>query len=251
MKILVIGGTGNLGSRVVKQLRASNHDPVVGSPSTGVDSYTGKGLEAAMQGTEVVIDLANSAQFDEQSSIDFFERTASNLTAAAINGGVKHFVAISIVGADRMVNFGYMKAKIRQEEIVKNSGMPYTIIRSTQFFEFVPFLTTAATQGNDVFAPGVDFQPIAVENVAGLVVKYALGQPLNGTVEIAGPERKPESDFIQNYIKNLDPSKNVILTGRNEYYGVEIPKDGLVPLGEATLGNTHFNDWLSTQALPA
>jgi len=251
MKILVIGGTGNLGSKVVKQLRTLNHEAVAGSPSTGVDAYTGEGLAEAMQGTDVVIDLSNSAVYDEQSSVDFFEKIGNNLIAAEIEAGIKHHVSISIVGSDRMPNLGYLKGKLIQEQIVKNSGLPYTIIRSTQFFEFVPFVITAATQGNEVFAPAVDFQPIAVEDAARLVVEYALGQPLYGTVEIAGPERKSKSEFIQNYISNTDPSKKVIPTGKNEYFGAEVPKDGLVPLGEAQLGNTRFSDWLRSQALPA
>jgi len=251
MKILVIGGTGNLGSKVVKQLRVLNHDAVAGSPSTGVDSYTGAGLAEAMKGTDVVIDLSNSAVYDEQSSVDFFKKIGNNLIAAGIDAGIKHQVTISIVGSDRMPNLGYLKGKLIQEEIVKNSGLPYTIIRSTQFFEFVPFLIAAATQGDVVYAPAVDFQPIAVEDAASLVVKYALGQPLNGTVEIAGPERKPKSDFIEDYIGSADPSKKVIATGKNEYFGAEVPKDGLVPLGKVTLGNTRFSDWLSSQALPA
>jgi len=251
MKILVIGGTGNLGSKVVKQLRTLNQEAVAGSPSTGVDAYTGEGLAEAMQGTDVVIDLSNSAVYDEQSSVDFFEKIGNNLIAAEIEAGIKHHVSISIVGSDRMPNLGYMKGKLIQEQIVKSSGLPYTIIRSTQFFEFVPFVITAATQGNEVLAPAVDFQPIAVEDAARLVVEYALGQPLYGTVEIAGPERKSKSEFIQNYISNTDPSKKVIPTGKNEYFGAEVPKDGLVPLGEAQLGNTRFSDWLRSQALPA
>jgi len=251
MKILVIGGTGNVGSKVVSQLRAQHHNVIVGSPQTGINSYTGEGLAEAMQDTDVVIDLANSPEVDEQSAVDFFDRAGRNLGAAEISAGVKHHVAISIVGCDRMVNLGYMKGKVKQEEVLKNSGVPYTIVRSTQFFEFVPFISNMAAQGNKVYGPATEFQPIAVEEAAAFIVKYALGNPINGTVQIAGPERKPKSDFIQKYVNDKDPAKTVIATGKFEYFGVEVPKDGMVPLGEANLGKVNFTEWLDIQSVSA
>ncbi|MET1057834.1 MAG: NAD(P)H-binding protein [Pedobacter sp.] len=247
MKILVIGGTGSIGSKVVSQLRALDHDVIAGSPKNGINSYTGEGLEEAMKGTDVVIDVANSSEFDEKSAVDFFDHTGRNLATAARVAGVRHQVAISIVGCDRIPDFGYMKAKVRQEEILKNSGIPYTIVRSTQFFEFVPFITMAATKDNEIFAPATDFQPIAVEEAAAFIVYFAVGKPINGTVDIAGPERKPQSDFIEKYANVTEPGKTVIQTGKFEYTGIAVPKDGIVPAGDAYLGKTYFDDWLDSQ----
>ncbi|MCF0049303.1 SDR family oxidoreductase [Dyadobacter sp. LJ53] len=247
MKILVLGGTGNVGSKVVRQLRALNHNVIAGAPANGINSFTGEGLAEAMQDTEVVIDLANSPKTDDESSMNFFETTGRNLIAAEINAGIKHHVVISIVGADKMTNLGYMRAKKRQEDLIKESGLPYTIIRSTQFFEFVAFITQMATQGNEVYAPGTKFQPIAVDEVAGFVVKFALGEPLNATVEVAGPESYPKSEFIKKYVAYAEPSKTVVETGKNEYFGIEVPQDSMVPGANANLGKVHFSEWLEKQ----
>src|SRR6187200_1099308 len=206
MKIVVIGGTGLIGSKTVAILRQGGHEVVAASPNTGVNSITGEGLKEAMAGTQVVIDLANSPSLEDRAVLEFFETSGRNLVAAETAAGVRHHVALSIVGADRTPDNGYFRAKVAQEKLIEASGVPYTIIRSTQFLEFLPGIAQEATKGNIVrVSPGL-FQPIAADDVAAFVADVALAPPRNGIVEIAGPERAPFSKMVARYLKAVgDP----------------------------------------------
>ncbi|MBV4355863.1 SDR family oxidoreductase [Pinibacter aurantiacus] len=247
MKIVVIGGSGLIGSKVVAQLTQKGHEVIAGSPSSGINTITGEGLADAMKGTDIVIDLANSPSFEDNAVMEFFQTAGRNLLGAEITAGVKHHVALSIVGVDIMQNIGYMRAKKVQEDIIRQSGVPYTIVRSTQFFEFVGGIANQATQGNEVHLSDVKFQPIASDDVAALVVKHALGAPVNGKVEIAGPERFDMFEVAARYLKYIGDTRKVVPNGRPEYFGGEVSHTALVPAGEAELGAINFEKWLSTQ----
>jgi uncharacterized protein YbjT (DUF2867 family) len=247
MKIVVIGGTGLIGTKVVAQLRQQGHQVIAASPNTGINTITGEGLAEAMTGTDIVIDLANSPSFEDNAVMEFFQTAGRNLLAAEINAGVKHHVALSIVGVDIMQNIGYMRAKKVQEDLIKKSGVPYTIIRSTQFLEFLAGIANQATDGNEVHLSDVKFQPIASEDVASFVAKYALGTPVNGKVEIAGPERFEMYEIVERYLKQSNDPRKVVSNGRPEYFGGGIAHTALVPAGEAELGSINFEKWWSNQ----
>jgi uncharacterized protein YbjT (DUF2867 family) len=247
MKIVVIGGSGLIGTKVVAQLTQKGHEVIAGSPSSGVNTITGEGLAEAMEGTEIVIDLANSPSFEDNAVMEFFQTAGRNLLGAEITAGVKHHVALSIVGVDIMQNIGYMRAKKVQEDIIRQSGVPYTIVRSTQFFEFIGGIANQATKENEVHLSDVKFQPIASDDVAALVVKYALGAPVNGKVEIAGPERFDMYEVAARYLQYTGDARKVVPNGRPEYFGGEVSHTALVPAGEAELGAINFEKWLSTQ----
>ena len=248
MKIVVIGGTGLIGSKVVTQLRQKGHEVTVGTPDTGVNTITGEGLTEAMNNMDVVIDLSNSPSFEDKAVMDFFQTSGRNLLAAEKRAGVKHHVALSIVGADLMQkNIGYMRAKIAQEDIIKSSGVPYTIIRSTQFLEFLAGIANKAAAGSEVHLSDVAFQPIAAEDVANFVSKYAQGIPVNGKVEIAGPDRSTMIGIVANYQQHTNDSRKAVPDGKPTYFGGEIGHADLVPAGEATLGAISFEKWLSSQ----
>src|SRR3954471_6584625 len=199
MKIVVIGGTGLIGTKVVAKLRKQAHQVIAASPATGINTLTGEGLTEAMDNTDIVIDLANSPSFEDKAVMEFFQTAGKNLMAAEINAGVKHHVALSIVGVDIMQNIGYMRAKKAQEDLIKQSGVPYTIVRSTQFLEFLKGIANQATVGNEVHLSDVKFQPIAADDVASFVAHYALAAPVNGRVEIAGPERFDMYEIVAQY----------------------------------------------------
>ncbi len=247
MKIVVIGGTGLIGSKVVGQLRQKGHEVIAASPNTGINTITGEGVSEALKGTEVVIDLANSPSFEEKAVMEFFQTAGRNLLGAEITAGVKHHVALSIVGTDIMQNIPYMRAKLAQESLIRQSGVPYTIIRSTQFFEFIPGIANEATSENEVHLSDVKFQPIAANDVASFVTKYALGNPVNGKVEIAGPERFEMYEIVGRYLKIAGDPRKVISNGRPEYFGGEITKSALVPAGTAELGKINFEKWWTSQ----
>ncbi|MBO9702655.1 MAG: SDR family oxidoreductase [Sporocytophaga sp.] len=247
MKILVIGGSGLIGTKVVAQLQQKGHQVIAASPSTGINTITGEGLAEAMKDTDIVIDLANSPSFEDNAVLEFFQTSGRNLLRAEINAGVKKHVALSIVGVDTMQNIGYMRAKMVQEDLIRQSGMPYTIIRSTQFFEFVGGIANQATQGNEVHLSDVKFQPIAADDVAAFVVKYALAEPVNGKIEIAGPDRFDMYKVAERYLQYIKDSRKVISNGRPEYFGGEVNHTALVPAGKAELGAISFEKWLSTQ----
>lgn len=246
MKIVVIGGTGLIGSKVVANLRQLGHQVIAASPATGVNTITGEGLAEAMNNTDVVVDLANSPSFEDKAVLEFFQTAGSNLLAAEINAGVKHHIALSIVGVDLMQDSGYMRAKLVQENLIKKSGVPYTIVRSTQFLEFLAGIANQATEGNDVHISTVQFQPIASDDVANFVTQAALAAPINGYFEIAGPDRYTASDLITSYLEKTNDPRKVIANGKAQYFGAQISNTDLVPAGEAKLGAISFEKWLET-----
>jgi len=247
MKIVVIGGTGLIGTKVVEQLRKKGHEVIAASPNTGINTITGEGLAEALKATNVVIDLANSPSFEEKAVMEFFQTSGRNLLGAEITAGVKHHVALSIVGVDIMQNIPYMRAKLAQESLIRQAGVPYTIIRSTQFIEFLGGIANQATTGSEVHLSDVKFQPIAADDVAAFVTKYALENPINGKVEIAGPERFEMYEIVERYLQHANDPRKVVSNGNPEYYGGEITHSALVPAGEANLGSINFGKWWINQ----
>ncbi|MDO6433664.1 SDR family oxidoreductase [Flavitalea sp. BT771] len=247
MKIVVIGGTGLIGTKVVTQLRQRGHQVIAASPATGINTVTGEGLAEAVNDTDVVIDLANSPSFEDKAVMEFFETAGRNLLATEINADVKHHIALSIVGVDVMQNIGYMRAKQVQEDLIKKSGVPYTIIRSTQFFEFLAGIANQAADGNEVHLSDVQFQPIAADDVASFVAKFALAAPVNGKVEIAGPERFKMYEIVARYLQHSNDPRKVVPNDKPAYYGGEIAHTALVPAGQAELGAINFEQWWSKQ----
>jgi uncharacterized protein YbjT (DUF2867 family) len=244
MKIVVIGSTGRIGSKVVARLRGAGHDVLPAAPSTGVNTVTGDGLEAALEAAHVVVDLANSPSFEPSAVMSFFTAHERNLLAAEARAGVRHHVALSIVGDDRSPDNGYFRAKVLQEDLIKASGIPYTIIRSTQFLEFLGGIADAAADGNVIrISPGL-FQPIAADDVAAVVADVALAPPRNGIVEIAGPERAPLNEFVARYLKAVGDARAVVSDPEARYYGGRVEERSLVPLGEARLGRIGLDEWL-------
>jgi uncharacterized protein YbjT (DUF2867 family) len=243
MKIVVIGGTGLIGSKTVAILRRGGHEVVAASPQNGINSITGEGLKDAMAGAQVVIDLANSPSFEDAVVMKFFQTSGRNLLAAETAAGVQHHVALSIVGTDRSDN-GYFRAKVAQEKLIVTSGIPYTIIRSTQFLEFLRAIADSSANGNTVrISPGL-FQPIAAEDVAAIVADMAVGKPRNGTIEIAGPERAPFDEFVARYLKAVGDRLEVVRDPEARYFGGRVEEHSLVPLGEARLGRIGLDEWL-------
>jgi uncharacterized protein YbjT (DUF2867 family) len=247
MKVVVIGGTGLIGTRVVKLLRQAGHEVVAASPSTGINTITGEGLPDAMDGTDIVIDLANSPSFEEKAVMEFFQTAGHNLLTAEVNAGVKHHLAVSIVGVDIMQDLPYMRAKKVQEDLIRQSGIPYTIIRSTQFFEFLGPITDQATVGKEVHLSDVEFQPIAADDVASFVFDYAVGTPVNGAVEIAGPARLPMHEIVSKYLSNFGDSRTVVPNGNPTYFGGSVTHSALVPHGDVRLGKTDLKQWGKSQ----
>ena len=243
MKIVVIGGTGLIGSKTIPILRQHGHDAVAASPRSGVNTITGEGLKEALAGTEVVIDLANSPSFEDKAVLEFFETSGRNLLAAEKAAGVRHHVALSIVGTDRSDN-GYFRAKVAQEKLIEKAGIPYTIIRATQFMEFIPAIAASSVDGNVVrLSPGL-FQPIASDDVAANVADAALAPPKNGIVEIAGPERAPFNDIVAHYLEAVGDSRKVVRDPEARYFGGRVEEHSLVPLGEARRGRIGLDEWI-------
>src|ERR1700751_3298499 len=236
MKIVVIGGTGLIGSKTVALLRQSGHEVVAASPQSGVNTITGEGLSECMADAQVVIDLANSPSFEDKAVLEFFETSGRNLFAAEKAAGVRHHVALSIVGTDRSPDNGYFRAKVAQEKLIKASDIPYTIIRSTQFMEFLGGIAASSADGNIVkLSPGL-FQPIAADDVAAIVADVALAAPRNGIIEIAGPERAPFNEIVAPYLKTVGDPREVVRDPEARYFGGRVEERSLVPLGEARLG---------------
>src|ERR671918_904643 len=243
MKIVVIGGTGLIGSKTVAILRQGGHEVVAASPNTGVNTITGEGLKEAVAGTQVVIDLANSPSFEDRAVLEFFETSGRNLLAAEAAAGVGHHVALSIVAIDRTDN-GYFRAKVAQEKLIETSRIPYTIIRSTQFLEFLKGIADSSADGNKVrLSPGL-FQPIAADDVAAITADVALAAPRNGIVETAGPERAPFNEIVARYLKALGDPHVVVSDPEARYFGGRVEERSLVPLGEARLGRIGLDEWL-------
>ncbi len=244
MKIVVIGGTGLIGSKVVERLKQTGHEAIAAAPNTGVNTITGEGLRGVMAGAQVVIDLANSPSFEDTAALEFFETSGRNVLAAEAAAGVRHHVALSIVGADRMPDNGYFRAKVAQEKLIVTSGIPYTIIRSTQFLEFLGGIAASSADGNRIrLSPGL-FQPIAADDVAANVADVALAAPRNGIVEIAGPERAPFNKIVARYLKAVGDPREVVRDPEARYYGGRVEEHSLVPLGEARLGRIGLDEWL-------
>src|SRR6516225_4797649 len=243
MKIVVIGGTGLIGSTVAI-LRQGGHEVVVASPTSGVNTITGEGLKEAMADTQVVIDLANSPSFADKAVLEFFQTSGRNVLAAEAAAGVRHHVALSIVGTDRTPDNGYFRAKVAQEKLIETSGIPYTIIRATQFLEFLGAIADSSAQGSVVrLSPGL-FQPIAADDVAPIVADVALAAPRNGIVEIAGPERAPFNEIVARYLKGVGDPRQVVSDPEARYWGGRVEERSLVPLGEARLGRIGLDEWL-------
>src|SRR5438045_4678129 len=243
MKIVVIGGTGLIGSKVVAILRHGGQEVVAASPKSGVNTITGEGVKEAVSGAQVVIDLANSSSFEDKAVLEFFETSGRNLLPAEAAAGVRHHVALSIVGTDRSDN-GYFRAKLAQEKLIVASGISYTIIRSTQFLEFLGAIADSGMDGNVVrISPGL-FQPIAADDVAANVAEVALAAPRNGIVENAGPERAPFNEIVARYLEAVGDPREVVRDPKARYYGGRVEEKSLVPLGEARLGSIGFDEWL-------
>jgi len=244
MKIVVIGGTGLIGSKAVAILRENGHEVVAASPRSGINSITGEGLNEAVAGAQVVIDLANSPSFEDKAVLEFFEVSTRNLLAAEAAAGVQHHVALSIVGIERTPENGYFRAKVAQEKLIVKSGIPYTVIRSTQFLEFLGGIAESGADGNVIrVSPGL-FQPIAADDVAAIVADVALAAPRNGIVEIAGPEKAPFNEIIARYLKAARDPREVVRDPEARYFGGLVDDQSLVPLGEARLGRIRLDEWL-------
>jgi uncharacterized protein YbjT (DUF2867 family) len=251
MKITIIGGTGLIGSRMVTKLREQGHEVVAASPSKGVNTLTGEGLVEALTGAQVVVDVANSRSFEDKPAMDFFERSGRNLLAAEKAAGVRHHVALSVVGTDRLTGSGpgstsgYFRAKEAQENLIKASGIPFTIVRATQFFEFVKSIAQPAAGAATVRLSSVLMQPIAADDVAAAMVEVALGEPLNGMVEIAGPDKIRQDELAREFLRAAGEAREVVTDDGAGYFGIEVNDGSLVPGADARLGPTRFSEWLA------
>jgi uncharacterized protein YbjT (DUF2867 family) len=243
MKIVIIGGTGLIGSKIAPILRQRGHEVLAASPKTGVNTITGEGLKESLAGAQVVIDLANSPSFEDKAVLEFFEASEGNLLPAEAEAGVQHHVVLSIVAVDRTDN-GYFRAKLAEEKLIEASGVPYTIVRATQFMEFLRGIADMGADGNIVRLPPVLFQPIAADDVAPIVAETALAAPRNGIVEIAGPERAPFNEIVARYLKAVGDPRPVVSDPEARYSGGRVEEHSLVPLGEARLGRIGLDEWL-------
>jgi uncharacterized protein YbjT (DUF2867 family) len=244
MRLVVIGGTGRIGTKVVQQLTGQGHEALAASPNTGVDATTGRGLPEALARTEVVVDVSNAPSWEDAAVLAFFESSGRNLARAEKEAGVRHHVALSVVGTDRLQESGYFRAKLAQERLIKGSGIPYTIVRATQFFEFLGAIATAGAEDGHVRLPNASFQPMAAEDVAQAVADAALGAPVNGTIEIAGPERLPMSELVARYLKLTNDPRKVISDPQARYYGIRVDDRSLVPGDSPHLGTIRLEEWL-------
>jgi uncharacterized protein YbjT (DUF2867 family) len=243
MKIVVIGGTGLIGSKLVQKLAEHGHEMVAAAPDTGVNTLTGEGLTDALVGASVMIDVSNSPSFEDTAVMRFFETSTRNLLAAEAAAGVAHHVALSVVGTERLPESGYFRAKIAQEQLIEKASIPYSIVHATQFFEFVASIADAATDGGTVRLAPVLFQPIAGDDVAQVVGRIATGQPLNGRVEVAGPERFRMDEFFREALAARHDPREVVTDPHARYFGAELSEETLVPGGDAILAETRFRDW--------
>jgi uncharacterized protein YbjT (DUF2867 family) len=250
LKIVVIGGTGLIGSKTVAILRRGGHAVIAASPQSGVNTITGEGLKEVLAGAQVVIDLANSPSFEDKAVLEFFETSERHLLPAEVSAGIQHHVALSIVAIDRTDN-GYFRAKVAQEKLIEASHVPYTIVRATQFMEFLGGIADSSMSGDTVRLPPVLFQPIAADDVAANVAEVALAAPKNGIVEIAGPDRAPFNEIVARYLKAISDPRQVVGDPAAAYWGGQVEERSLVPLGEARLGRIGLDEWLRAHPAPA
>ena len=248
MKIVVIGGSGLIGKKVVANLRQRGHEVVAASPSSGVNTVTGEGLAQALAGAQVVVDVANAPSWEDSAVLAFFETSGRNLMAAEADAGVGHHVALSVVGTERLLVSGYFRAKMAQEGLIKASKIPYTIVRATQFFEFVGGIAQLSTEGQKVRLPSALMQPIASDDVAAVVADAALAEPLNGTVDLAGPEPIRQDDLVRQFLSATGDSRTVITDPEALYFGIAVNDQSLTPGDHPRLGATRFEEWLSRNA---
>ena len=248
MKIVILGGTGLIGSKVVNLLRARRHEVVAASPSKGIDSITGKGLTEALTGAQVVVDATNAPSWEDKAVLEFFETSTRNVLAAEEKKGVSHHVALSIVGCDRLPASGYLRAKVAQENLIKASLIPYTIVRATQFFEFVGRIADEATNEQTVRLPSVLFQPIFTDDLVANLAKIAVAKPVNGIIEIGGPDAIPFDEVVRQYLVAHHDPRTVVTDEQARYFGTTLEKRSLIPGEHVLLGSSHFADWLSRTA---
>jgi len=248
MKIVVIGGTGLIGSKLVNRLRQKGHEVVAASPDSGVNTITGEGLAEVLAGTQVVVDLANSPSFEDKAVMEFFTTAGRNLLAAEKAAGVGHHLALSVVGSDRLPDSGYLRAKLAQEDLIKASGIPYTILRSTQFFEFIGAIIKSGTEGDVIRLSPALFQPIASDDVVAALADLVVGPPLNATVEVAGPDARPLDKFARTFLATTGDRREVIADVHARYFGTELDDGSLTPGDHPRLGSVRFEDWLSRTA---
>jgi len=247
MKVVVIGGSGLIGTKLVSRLRQKGHEVVAASPKSGVNTITGEGLAEALAGAQVVVDLANSPSFEDRAVLEFFQTSGRNLLAAETAAGVKHHIALSVVGTDRLPDSGYLRAKLAQESLIKASGIPYTIVRSTQFFEFVGGIAQSSTVGQTVHLSPALLQPIMSDDVADVMADVVLGTPVNGTVEIAGPERIRLDELVGRFLRATHDPRELITDIHARYFGAELNDQSLVPGGNPRIAPTRFEDWLHSR----
>ncbi|WP_328346067.1 SDR family oxidoreductase [Micromonospora sp. NBC_00421] len=243
MKIVVIGGSGLIGSRVVALLGQQGHDAVAASPRTGVDTLTGVGVAEALDGADVVVDVSNSPSFEEVAVLTFFETSTRTLLDAEAEAGVRHHVALSIVGADRIPDSGYMRAKVAQEALIAAAGIPWTVVRATQFFEFVPAIVESAVVGDEVRLPPALIQPIAADDVVAVVAEIAVGAPVDGIVELAGPQRFGMDELGREALAAAGDPRSVVTDPQGRYFGALLTEQSLVPLGDARTGGIRLAEW--------
>ena len=251
MKITVIGGTGLIGSKLAIKLRQLGHEVIAAAPNTGVNSITGEGLNEALKDATVVVDVSNSPSFEDKAVMDFFKRSTSNLLTAAEYAHVKHYVALSIVGTDRVPGSGYLRAKLAQEELIRLSGLPYTILRSTQFFEFAAAIAKGGTIGNEVHISTGTIQPIASDETVAALADVVINQPLNAAIEVGGPERMPMSEFIRYYLTATEDPHQLVPDKHALYFGAELNDTALVTGENARLGKIKYEDWFTAKLVKA
>jgi uncharacterized protein YbjT (DUF2867 family) len=245
MKIVVIGGSGLIGTKLVNRLRQNGHEVVAASPNSGVNTITGEGLAEALAGAQVVVDVANSPSFEDKAVLEFFETSGRNLLAAEAAVGVGHHLALSVVGADRLPDSGYLRAKMAQENLIKASKIPYTILRSTQFFDFLNGIAQSATDGRTVRLSPAFLQPVVSDDVAATLADLTLGTPVNGTVELAGPERISLDELVRRFLSAKQDPREVVADVHARYFGAELNDQSLTPGDNPRIGPTRFEDWLS------
>ena len=246
MKIVVIGGSGLIGTKLVNKLRESGHEALAASRTSGVNTLTGVGLSESLEGAAVVVDVSNSPSFEDAPVMNFFETSTRNLLRVEADAGVGHHVALSVVGADRLPDSGYMRAKVVQEALIRSAKVPYTIVRATQFLEFLGAIAESSTEGGKVRLPPVRMQPIAADDVAAALAEVAVGTPVNGIVEVAGPESLPMDELVRRFLSATGDSRPVIADAHARYYGAQVNDSSLTPGDNARIGSTRFERWLKT-----